>query len=179
MPAGPRNDRTGGDRAGEEQAALRDVVERVGLVLAENGLPRMTARVFAYVLVDDADRYTAGELAAGLQVSQAAVSNAVRQLVHAGFLDKVREPGQRSDQYRIDDEDVWSAITRQRIPSLQRWEKVLGEVVDQVPDGPGRRRVQETLAYLSFLQAELPELVERWQRYRRWFHEGLDTGGSA
>ncbi|CAN5858498.1 hypothetical protein BH23ACT5_BH23ACT5_11240 [soil metagenome] len=32
--------------------------------------PRMAARVFAYVLAEDSDRYTAAELAVGLGVSR-------------------------------------------------------------------------------------------------------------
>lgn len=39
----------------DNQALLR-FVERFALVLAENGVPRMAARVFAFALADDADR---------------------------------------------------------------------------------------------------------------------------
>jgi hypothetical protein len=42
------------------------------------------ARRSSTVLAEDADRYTAGELAAGLRVSPAGISGAVRCLVHPG-----------------------------------------------------------------------------------------------
>ena len=35
-------------------------VEQFALLLTEAGMPRMAARVFAYVLAEDADEYTAG-----------------------------------------------------------------------------------------------------------------------
>lgn len=147
-----------------DDAVLR-VVERLGLMLTEAGIPRMPARVFAYVLTEDADRYTAGELAAGLRVSPAAISGAVRYLVRVGLLDKGREPGARRDYYRIYDEDVWSAIFMQQLPLLRRWEEIAAEAMEQLGrDTPGGRRLRETRAYFRFLRTELPWLQERWQR---------------
>ncbi|MBB4934121.1 hypothetical protein F4561_004941 [Lipingzhangella halophila] len=56
-------------------------------------------------------------------MSQAAVSGAVRHPVQLGFLDKVRQPGSRSDQYRLYDDGVCSAISLQRMPLLDRWKE--------------------------------------------------------
>ncbi|MDQ3987904.1 MAG: MarR family transcriptional regulator [Actinomycetota bacterium] len=143
-------------------------VERFALVLSEAGLPRMPARVFAFVLADDADRYTAGELAAGLRVSPAAISGAVRWLVQVGLLGKEREPGSRSDQYRIYDDDVWSAITLQRVPLLRRWEVALAEGVELLgTDRPGGWRLRETQEFFAFMRAETPRMLERWQEHKR------------
>lgn len=153
-------------RPSTDGAGISDAVERLALMLSENGLPRMTARVFAYALVDDSDRYTASELATGLRVSQAAISGAVRHLVQLGFLDKVRDPGSRSDQYRLYDDDVWSAIAMQRLPVLDRWEEAVREITDQVPPGPGHQRLNETLAYFAFMREEIPRLIDRWKEYR-------------
>src|SRR4030095_15781591 len=125
----------------DEEAGLR-FVEQFALVLVEAGIPRMPARVFAYVLAADADRHTAAELAAGLRVSPAAISGGVRYLVQVGLLGKEREPGSRSDHYRVYDEDIWSTIMRQQDPVLKRTEDVLArwlELLDETR--PGGRRV--------------------------------------
>ena len=53
---------------------LAHAVERLGQVLEKSGVPRMPARVFAYILADDRSVYTAAELAQGLHVSPAAIS---------------------------------------------------------------------------------------------------------
>jgi len=151
-------------------------VERFALVLSEAGLPRMPARVFAFVLADDADRYTAGELAAGLRVSPAAISGAVRWLVQVGLLGKEREPGSRSDQYRIYDDDVWSAISMQRVPLLRRWEEALAEGVELLgADRPGGRRLHESREFFAFMRAETPRMLERWQEHK----SRLDTSRCA
>lgn len=143
-------------------------VERFALVFTESGVPRMPARVFAYVLAEDADRYTAGELAAGLRVSPAAISGAVRYLVQAGLLGKERVPGTRSDVYRIYDEDIWSRIYSQRTDLLDHYEAAAAEGVRTLGlDRPGGRRLEETRAFFAFLRDDLPLMVQRWQEHRR------------
>jgi DNA-binding transcriptional regulator GbsR (MarR family) len=141
-------------------------VERFALVLMDTGLARMPARVFAFVLADDDDRYTAGQLAEGLRVSPAAISGAVRVLVQLGLLAKEREPGARADQYRVYDDDVWSHIMMQRLPLMRRYEETLAEGIKQLGPTRGSRRLAETLDYMAFMREELPRTVERWQAAR-------------
>jgi hypothetical protein len=146
---------------------LRRFVERFALVLTEVGIPRMAARVFAYALADDAERYTATELARGLRVSPAAVSGAVRQLVQLGYLARERLPGDRADTYRIHDNDVWGSIIFQQDPVLARYEEVVAEGARALGDSPGGRRLAETEEFFAFLRAEQPRIVERWHAHRR------------
>jgi DNA-binding transcriptional regulator GbsR (MarR family) len=154
------------DSAARDDELLR-FVERFALILAENGIPRMAARVFAFALADDADRYTAGELAEGLRVSPAAISGAVRFLVQTGLLGKEREPGTRSDTYRVYDDDVWGSITRQRLPMLDRWADGLSDGLDHLdPDSRGWRRLRETQAYFEFVREESEGLLRRWSERR-------------
>ncbi|GAA2585997.1 helix-turn-helix domain-containing protein [Actinomadura fulvescens] len=150
-----------------DEALLR-FVERFAIVLGESGIPRMPARVFAFVLADDAETYTAAELAAGLRVSSAAISSAVRYLVQTGLLGRERRPGERVDHYRVYDDDVWSAILRQREPLLRRHEEFLTEGAEMLdPQRPGGQRVRETLEFYRFMRAESPRMIERWQEHRR------------
>ena len=51
----------------DESEALLRVVEGMAGILNEAGIPRMPARVLAYMLADDADRYTSAALAEGLR----------------------------------------------------------------------------------------------------------------
>ncbi len=156
----------------QEDILLR-FVERFALVLGEAGLPRMPARVFAFALADDADRYTAAELSDGLRVSPAAISGAVRWLVRVGLLGKEREPGSRADQYRIYDDDVWYAISMQRVPLLRRWEEAVAEGVAALGvDRAGGRRLRETQEFFAFMREETPRMLERWQEHKRRVFDG-------
>lgn len=158
-----------------DNEALLRFVEQFGLILQEEGMARMPARVFAFVLADDAEIYTAGDLAAGLRVSPAAISVATRYLVQAGLLGRERLPGSRSDHYRVYDDDVWSAITTQRVRFLGRHIDALAEGARQLdPARPGGRRVHETLEFYRFLRDEMPQIIKRWQEHRRTHRLGAE-----
>lgn len=155
-------------------------VERFALILTENGMPRMAARVFAFVLADDADRYTATDLAEGLRVSPAAISGAVRSLVQMGLLGKEREPGSRSDTYRVYDDDVWGAIARQRLPILDRWVEGLSDGLEQLePNSRGWRRLRETQLYFEWVRDEFQDLMDRWAERRKKLFDEHDEGPTS
>jgi DNA-binding transcriptional regulator GbsR (MarR family) len=150
------------------QLELLRFVERFALVFTASGIPRMPARVFAYVLADDAETYTAAQLADGLRVSPAAISQAVRYLVQVGLLGREREPGSRSDVYRIYDEDVWSRIYSGQVEVLSRFEEAAADGVAVLGlDRQGGRRLEETRRFFAFMREELPRSLERWQDQRR------------
>ena len=148
--------------------ALLRAVERIALTLTETGLPRMPARVFAYILADDADRYTAAELAEGLRVSPAAISGAVRYLVNARMVFKEREPGLRADLYRVYDDDVWGKIMSARVPILEQWETTLAGAIAEIgSQSRGGKRLLETKEFYAFMRKETEEMLERWSERRR------------
>jgi predicted transcriptional regulator len=147
---------------------LSRAVEQVSTILTEGGMPRMAARVFAYALAEDSDRYTAAELAQGLQVSPAAVSGAVRYLVSTRLLFKERRPGSRAEVYRVHDEDVWSAITTARLPMLWMWEQAMHDAAALVgQESRGGRRLEETAEFFRFTREETAGMLERWKQHRR------------
>ncbi|MCF6428450.1 MarR family transcriptional regulator [Amycolatopsis tucumanensis] len=66
--------------------------------------------MFAYMLADDAERYTSAALAEGLRVSPAAISGAVRHLTATRMVVKERQPGKRAELYRVCDGNVWGMV---------------------------------------------------------------------
>jgi DNA-binding transcriptional regulator GbsR (MarR family) len=146
---------------------LLRAVDRFAQTLELSGMPRMAARVFAYVLAEDSDRYTATQLAEGLQVSPAAVSGALRYLLDARLLFREREPGNRSDLFRVYDDDVWRAIISARIPLLEHFITALDPAIDLLaPGSRGRRRMEETREFFRFMMRETANMLERWSVYR-------------
>jgi DNA-binding transcriptional regulator GbsR (MarR family) len=146
---------------------LLRAVERFAQTLEWAGMPRMAARVFAYVLAEDSDRYTAADLAAGLRVSPAAISGAVRYLVDTRLLFREREPGNRSDLFRVYDEDVWRAIMVARIPLIEHLVNGIDEAIKLVDDdSPGGHRLLETREFFEFTMREMYAMMERWSAYR-------------
>ena len=150
----------------DEQHVLLTAVERFAMLLTDAGMPRMPARVFSYLLIEEqAGGYTAGELAGGLHVSPAAISGAVRYLTQTGLVLRERRPGARSDHYRLPD-DLWYETYLQRSDMLRRWDEMLTETIDLL--GPERAgpRLQETRDFMRFLRAEMVGLLGRWREER-------------
>ena len=159
----------------DERMALLRFVERFALVLRESGMAPMPARVLAYALADDADRYTAGDLARGLGVSPAAISGAVRQLVQAGLLVREREPGTRSDLFVLDDRDLWSRVMTTELTNLRRYEDAVAGGLEVLgTERPGGRRLAETRDFMAFLRRELTDALARWPAERARLAEERD-----
>lgn len=147
---------------------LLRAVERFAQTMEASGVPRMAARVFAYVLAEDSDRYTATELAEGLKVSPAAISGAVRYLLDTRLLFREREPGMRSDLYRVYDDDAWSAIMSARIPIFDQYIQGIDEAIELIGhDSPGVRRLVESREFFSFMQREMEQMLQRWAEHRK------------
>lgn len=159
----------------EDEKLLR-FVEGFAVFLNDMGIPRMPARVFAFVLAGDAEVYSSADLAEGLKVSPAAISTAVRYLVQTGLLTRENRPGRRGDQYRIFDDDVWSTIIKAREPLLRRSEAFLADGIAVIPEGPGARRIRETLEFFRFVCDELPAQEQRWKKHLE-AHRHIEEAG--
>jgi DNA-binding transcriptional regulator GbsR (MarR family) len=137
-------------------------VERFAGLLADSGMPRMPARVFARLLAEDSGRLTAGEIAEALDVSPAAVSGAVRYLTHVGMVVRTREQGARRDSYVVHD-DVWGEMYTHQAAQLRRWIEAAGEGAEAIGiDSPAGRRLAATRDFFAFMHSELPGLIQRW-----------------
>jgi DNA-binding transcriptional regulator GbsR (MarR family) len=147
--------------------AVARFIERFALLLTDAGMQRMSARVFAALLVTDSGRLTAAELAEMLRVSPAAISGAVRYLEQVALVGREREPGARRDHYRVY-EDLWYEVFTNRDRILSRWAEVAREGVTVLsPDSPAGARMAETLAFFEFMHKEIPALMDRWHEQKR------------
>src|SRR4051812_47016389 len=91
---------------------LHEAVEHLGGALANAGLARLPARVFAALMATPDGRLTAAELATLLEVSPAGVSGAVRYLSQMRMIRRERERGSRRDVYVVMD-DAWHDMLMQ------------------------------------------------------------------
>lgn len=81
--------------------AARDFVEEFATLLAATGLPRMTARAFACLLI--ADGLTSADLVRRLGVSSASVSKSIGYLEGMALVLRRPDPTGRRERYAIDD----------------------------------------------------------------------------
>ena len=155
-----------GSGTGRDDEAVRRFIERFALDLADAGMPRMPARVFAAILSAEDGRCTATELAQLLQVSPAAVSGGVRYLLQVRLVRREREPGERRDHYRISSDTWYEAIT-QREAMVARWEQDLAEGIKAVgPQTPAGDRLDETRQFFAYFREALSRVLADWRARR-------------
>ncbi|WP_406055792.1 GbsR/MarR family transcriptional regulator [Kribbella sp. NBC_00889] len=138
-------------------------VERFAGILANSGVPTMSARVMGRMLVSPTGTMTAAELAESLKISQPAVSGAVRQLIQVSFITRERQPGSRKDHYRIRD-DVFAAILERRNLALSEWESSSRSGAELFgPGNPVGRRLSEAADFFAFIHADMDQMIKNWR----------------
>ena len=146
---------------------MRHFVERVALLFADWGFPRMAARVLFALMTADEPGLTAPQLADRLEVSPAAISGAVRYLAQIGFVLREAVPGSRRDRYRLRDH-TWYAGTA---TAVQFYDLLIAAADDVVGPLGGEgtaagERVAEMRDFFTFVRGRMPELLEQWQASR-------------
>ncbi len=142
---------------------ISQYVERFAGVMANSGVPTMSARVMGRMLVSPNGTMTAAELAETLQISQPAVSGAVRQLIQMSFISRERMPGSRKDHYRIR-EDVFAAILERRNQALTEWaaSSSYGAQLFGTDTTVGRR-LAEAADFFTFVHNDLEQTTKDWR----------------
>jgi DNA-binding transcriptional regulator GbsR (MarR family) len=145
---------------------LRDVVEHLGGALAEAGIARLPARVYAALLTTEDGRLTASQLASSLGVSPAGVSGAVRYLTQVRMIRRERERGSRRDVFVVMD-DAWHDVLMQKD---QIYAPILRALVE-AREAVGTRtrageRMQLSVEFLEFIQREMDGIAQRWDEHK-------------
>jgi DNA-binding transcriptional regulator GbsR (MarR family) len=149
-----------GDKAGD----IGGFIERFASTLADAGLPRLAARVFATLLASESGRMTAAELAEKLHASAGGVSGAVRYLVQVRLIRTERDPGTRRHVYVVD--GSWYEATVSANPFLVRGEADLQAGIAILQGSAAADRLNETLELIRFLNDETRAMMQRWQQRR-------------
>ncbi len=136
----------------------------VAAELAAEGFPRLPAQVLMALMVSPTGTMTAAELSAGLGVSPAAVSGAIRYLGVLGFVRVAVVPGTRRHVYSLPAVPWYaSTLVQDRYSSLLA---LLDDGLRDLEPGAVRDRLAEMADFFRFLRAEMPRLWERWRAGR-------------
>ncbi len=160
------------------EVELREWVEQVSMLLERDGLPRMAGRIFGWLLVCDPPEQSMEDLALAVQGSKASMSTMTRLLVQAGLVEKVRTPGSRRDQFRVQP-GQWQKLWRSRIELIHQATALTGRGLDLLAGKPSalRARLEELHRQYQFFSMHLPELLDRLER--EWPGAGLQRPSAA
>ncbi|NJR61804.1 MAG: MarR family transcriptional regulator [Cyanobacteria bacterium CRU_2_1] len=129
------------------------------------GLPRMSGRIFGWLLIADPPQQSTGELADILQASKGSISTMTRLLIQIGLIERVSHPGERRDYFQIKPH-AWSQITKQRIAQITAFRQLAERglaLLEGIPPHQ-KKRLQEMRDINAFWEQELPLLHERWEQ---------------
>jgi DNA-binding transcriptional regulator GbsR (MarR family) len=149
--------------AERDSEQVREFVEHLALVFTDRGFPRMPSRVLITLMAADEEALTAAELAERLDVSPAAISGAVRYLIHVGLLQRVPTPGSRRDRYRLP-ADPWYESASLRDGYMSQVVAASGDGVAALgADTVAGRRIARMRDFFIFVHAELGDLLAKWK----------------
>lgn len=145
----------------------RDFVEDYGIMFEQMGSTRMLGRVWAALMVADPPEMTAEELADYLKASRGSISQATRQLIDLGVVQRVNKPGIRRDFYRVPT-DAWA---RAFLIKMQSFDHTLalfrrGLAALEGTSTEAQAPIREAIEFYEFWQQEMATLPERWNAYR-------------
>ncbi|MCL4676411.1 MAG: MarR family transcriptional regulator, partial [Pararhodobacter sp.] len=122
-------DRTVGQKTAAE--ARSEFIEKIGVIVQTEGLPRIAGRVLAMLLYDG-ERVSFGQLAEALQVSRGSISSSVRLLETQQLIKRVAEPGDRQDYFQI----VPNAFPNLIEAALLRMRRAAADIEESLNDIP-------------------------------------------
>jgi hypothetical protein len=130
------------------------------------GLPRMTGRVFAWLLVCDPAEQTAAQIGEALDASQGSISGATGTLVRFGLVDRLHIRRERADRFRIRP-DVWDGQIRD--PGAAEARALVAQGLAALAGEPASRRarLEEMDALYAWYQERMPALLDEWREYKR------------
>jgi DNA-binding transcriptional regulator GbsR (MarR family) len=149
-------------------AATAHFIERMGLALESDGLPRIAGRVFGLLLVSE-DARSLDDLACELRVSKASVSTNARLLEQRGVLERISRPADRRDYYRVPP-DLFSHTMAQRLARWQRFHEAIGAARTSLPIQSREvvERLEELEEAYAFMSQVISEALARWQASREY-----------
>ncbi len=144
-------------------AALRDYIERWGMVFEELGGTRMMGKILGWLIISDPPEQSAADIALAVNASAGTVSTTTRSLVQASMIEKIGLPGKRSAYFRVRP-GMWASLMSARMARMNVLGQLADEGLEMFPgaDGEPNNRLREIGGYIRFIEREFPALLERW-----------------
>jgi DNA-binding transcriptional regulator GbsR (MarR family) len=139
------------------------------------GVPQMTGRVLAWLLVCDPPEQTAAELAKELEASKGSISTATATLARMRLVERLHLRGERAERFRIRP-GAWDDQVRDQSVSEARAVVALGLDALADEDAERRARLEELDAFYAWYQARMDELYDEWLEYKRTTLRSEDGG---
>ena len=138
-------------------------VEEMGAQFEQAGSTRMAGRVWAYLLIADAEQVSSTDLAEALDASASSISTATRLLESFEMIDRIRMPGDRRDHFTIHHGAVLNLV-RRRFEAVASTRDLAARGLRAFGDREiARPHLEELHQVYSWFGRELPALIDRYR----------------
>lgn len=152
--------------ARRNEAELTRMVDELGTMLADAGLPPVAGRLLGWLLVCDPPEQSTSQLRKALHTSNASISQAGRLLVRVGIADRVHVRGAREVHYRMRP-NAWSALFEAKIAAMTQIRELAARGLKHAGDAPRQRdRLRELHDLYAFVEDEFRSIMLRWNKRR-------------
>lgn len=154
----------------EMNERLWEFVDETGELWSKSyGLPRMTGRVLAFLLVCDPPEQTALQIGEALGASKGSISAATGMLVRARLADRLHVRGERADRFRLRPD---ATVEQIRDPGIAEARAVIAKGLEALSgESRSRRaRLEEMDVFYDWWQSRMESLAEEWEQYKREHH---------
>ncbi len=150
---------------GDDDLALSEFVENMGLHYESYGVPRIGGRILGLLLVTPRP-ISSEEMAEALQVSRSSISTNLRTLLLTGLVEKVSLPGERVDFFEFA-EDAWENALQLRLADILPLKELAEEGLEGLePGSPGQQRLLEMMEWAELVNEFSQQLTLAWQSRR-------------
>ena len=149
--------------------SVRSFIEEVGLVFEETGLPRMSGRLFGWLLIADPHYQSPSELAEILQASKGSISTSIKLLLQKGFIERHVIPGSRHDHFRLPEDAIHKLIKHGLEEEIKMFRTLSERGLELTKDIPADRKrwLKEMLSRYNYLEKNFPVLLEKYEHERK------------
>jgi DNA-binding transcriptional regulator GbsR (MarR family) len=145
--------------------AERELVQQIAAVFEHAGFAPVAGRIIGRLMLCDPPHQSSAELASYLSASKGAISTSTRMLMHAGMVERVRLPSDRSSYFRIH-AGCWNEMMHAEAQRIRRLRRIGDEALaflEATGADPSRSaRIREFRDFNSFFETEFPALLARW-----------------
>jgi DNA-binding transcriptional regulator GbsR (MarR family) len=143
-------------------------VEEVGMAFEQTGLPRMAGRIFGWLLIAEPPYQSPAQLARAVLASKGSISSMTRLLIQTGFIERFSMPGVRHDYFRVQEDACRHMVGHGVEDEIKMMHRLAHRGLQILGS---RKRIftwlQEMNDLYSFLERELPALIERWEKEKK------------
>lgn len=147
--------------------AQRELIEKLGVMHEQHGLPRAESRILSMMLIADKLELTFDEICETLQLSKSAVSTALNSLLATHRITYVTKPGDRK-RYFTNNIVNWEKMMSLGLSKMLDVNTIMEEALNQrTPETPEfNESMRRFIDFINYMNREMPLLLERWQKER-------------